>query len=86
VTHTLTKVLAPILRAITIAVATTEVLRATRTRIITAIVTAATIIPTPMEARIIILERAQPPTPLPAEPLRPAEAAAAKANLPANNF
>jgi hypothetical protein len=47
---------------------------------------AATTIPIPMEARIIILERAHPPTPLPAVPLRLAAAVAAKANLPANNF
>jgi hypothetical protein len=46
---------------------------------------AVTIIPILMEARIIILERAHPPTPLPAEPLRLAAAVAAKANLPANS-
>jgi hypothetical protein len=45
----------------------------------------ATIIPIPMEARIIIPERAHLPTPLPAVPLRLAVVAAAKANLPANN-
>ena len=47
--------------------------------------TAATIIPIPMEARIIMMERAHPPTLLPAEPLRLAAVAAAKANLPANS-
>jgi len=85
VIHTLTKVLALILRAITIAVATTEVLQATRTHIIIATMTAATIIPIPMEARIIMMERVHPPTPLPAEPLKLAAVAAAKANLPANS-
>ena len=44
---------------------------------------AATTIPIPMEARTTILERAHPPTPLPAEALR--LVAVAKANLRANN-
>jgi hypothetical protein len=50
---------------------------------------AATIIPIPTEAPIIILDRAQPLTPLPMEPLTPAPApapAAAKANLLENKL
>jgi hypothetical protein len=49
--------------------------------------TAATIIPIPMEARIIMMERAHPPTPLPVAVAVAVAAAvaAAKANLPANS-